>query len=55
MDDPVVQALHRLIDHSGNADQRIDALIAAMKRAGIAIDDPPTDPFDTKYMNRIVD
>jgi len=55
MNDPVVQALHRLIDHSGNADKRIDALIAAMKRAGIAVDEPPAEPFDPNYLNRIVD
>jgi serine O-acetyltransferase len=55
MNDPVVQALHRLIDHSGNADQRIDALIAAMKRAGIALDEPPSEPFDPNDLNRIVD
>jgi len=55
MNDPVVQALHRLIDHSSNADNRIDALIAAMKRAGIALDEPPAEPFDSNYLNRIVD
>ncbi len=55
MNDPVVQALHRLIDHSANADNRIDALIEAMKRAGITVDDSPAEPFDTNYLNRIVD
>jgi serine O-acetyltransferase len=55
MDDPVVQALHRLIDHSGNADKRIAALIEALRRAGIAVDDPPAEPFDANYLNRIVD
>jgi hypothetical protein len=55
MNDPVVQALHQVIDHSGNADKRIDALIAALKRAGIAVDEPPAEPFDPGDLNRIVD
>jgi len=57
MNDPVVQALHRLIDHSSYADKRIDTLIAAMRQAGIAIEESPAEPkpFDPNYLNRIVD
>jgi serine O-acetyltransferase len=57
MNDPVVQALHRLIDHSSHADRRIDALVAAMKQAGIAVEESPAEPnaFDPNYLNRIVD
>lgn len=57
MNDPVVQTLHRLIDHSSHADKRIDALIAAMKQAGIAVEESPAEakPFDPNYLNRIVD
>jgi serine O-acetyltransferase len=57
MDDPVVRAVHELIDHSGHADQRVDAIIAALKRSGIEIDGaaPEADRFDPSYLNRIVD
>ena len=57
MDDPVVRAVHQLIDHSSRSDQRLDAVIAALKKSGIAIDETNAepDPFDPNYLNRIVD
>ena len=57
MDDPVVRAVHQLIDHSSHADKRIDALIAALKRAGIDVAEngAEADHFDPGYLNRIVD
>ncbi|MCC6533669.1 MAG: serine O-acetyltransferase [Burkholderiales bacterium] len=58
MNDPVVQAIHQLIDHSSHADQRIDRIVAALKQSGVAIDDDAEaapDRFDPNYLNRIVD
>jgi serine O-acetyltransferase len=57
MDDPVVRAVHQLIDHCSHADSRIDAIIAALKRGGIELDstDAEADRFDPNYLNRIVD
>jgi len=57
MDDPVVRAVHQLIDHSSHADARIEAIIAALKRGGIAVDQSTAEPdqFDPNYLNRIVD
>jgi serine O-acetyltransferase len=57
MDDPVVRALHQLIDHSGHADRRVDAIMAALKRGGIEVDEgaAETERFDPNYLNRIVD
>ena len=57
MDDPVVRAVHQLIDHSTHADKRVDAIIAALKRGGIDVGGTSAEPdqFDPNYLNRIVD
>ncbi|RPI41422.1 MAG: serine O-acetyltransferase [Betaproteobacteria bacterium] len=57
MDDPVVRALHQLIDHFSHADRRVDAIVAALKRSGIELaqDAGEPDRFDPNYLNRIVD
>ncbi len=57
VDDPVVRAVHQLIDHSSHADTRIDAIISALKRNGIEVDaaGAESDRFDANYLNRIVD
>jgi serine O-acetyltransferase len=57
MNDPIVQAIHQLVDHSANADQRMQSIIDALQRAGISIEEQPgrTDNFDPGYLNRIVD
>jgi serine O-acetyltransferase len=57
MDDPVVRAVHQLIDHSSHADRRVDAVVAALRRAGIELAENGAEPdtFDPSYLNRIVD
>jgi len=57
MNDPMVQAIHQLIDHGMSTDQRIERIIEALRRAGVAIDAPPAsqDRFDPDRLNRIVD
>ena len=56
-DDPLVKALHGLIDHADQQQREIDKLIAALKRHGISIDEvaaqrPTVDPEE---LNRLVD
>ena len=53
--DPVAQAIHELIDHSAEADQRIEHILAELKRLGVKIQEEPASNFDANYLNRIVD
>ena len=55
MNDPMVKALHGLIDHSATTDQRIEWIIAELKRLGAATGEGPKDQFDPAYLNKIVD
>ncbi len=56
MNDPMVKALHGLIDHSANIDQRIEWILAELKRldAGASAN-VPDDHFDPESLNRMVD
>ncbi len=53
--DPVAQAIHELIDHSAEADQRIDHILAELKRLGVQIEEKQASKFDPNHLNRIVD
>lgn len=53
--DPVAQAIHELIDHSVEADQRIEHILAELKRLGVKIEEQEGSRFDPNYLNRIVD
>jgi serine O-acetyltransferase len=60
MNDPVVKAIHGLVDHSAMTDQRIEWIIAELKRLGGGAEDEkeggkPNDHFDPAYLNKIVD
>ncbi len=60
MNDPVVKAIHGLVDHSAMTDQRIDWIVAELKRlgGGAGVDKEggkPDDHFDPAYLNKIVD
>ncbi len=60
MNDPVVKAIHGLVDHSAMTDQRIDWIVAELKRlgGGAEVDKEggkPDDDFDPAYLNKIVD
>jgi len=57
MNDPMVKAVHVLINHSASADARIDWIVAELKRLGGALEKQKegTDRFDPEYLNRIVD
>ncbi|HQR21813.1 MAG TPA: serine O-acetyltransferase [Burkholderiaceae bacterium] len=56
-DDPLVKALHGLIDHAAAQQREIDRLVAALERKGIALEEakleaPKVDPLQ---LNRLVD
>ena len=54
--DPVAQAIHELIDHSAETDQRIEQILAELKRLGRARSrSSEARTFDPNYLNRIVD
>ncbi|MFA5082557.1 MAG: serine O-acetyltransferase [Hydrogenophilaceae bacterium] len=57
MNDPMVKALHGLIDHSNTTDQRIEWIIAELKRLGYALEvnGEPQDQFDPVSLNKMVD
>ena len=57
MNDPMVKAIHGLIDHSAGADRRIDWIVAELQRLGCKVEEAkgPADGFDPEYLNRIVD
>ena len=57
MNDPMVKAIHGLIDHSAGTDRRIDWIVAELQRLGCKVEEAkgPADGFDPEYLNRIVD
>jgi serine O-acetyltransferase len=57
MDDPMVQAIHRLIDHAAATDARMEALIAHLQQGGVDCGDAQAvaDGFDPQRLNRMID
>jgi serine O-acetyltransferase len=57
MNDPIVKAVHGLINHSANADERINWIMAELVRLGGSPEAQQeiADRFDPAYLNRIVD
>jgi serine O-acetyltransferase len=57
MNDPMVQAIHRLIDHAAASDARIDRLLEQLRRDGVECDDAKAvaDAFDPKRLNQMLD
>ena len=57
MDDPMVQAIHRLIDHAAATDARMEALIARLQQGGVDCGDAQAvaDGFDPQRLNRMID
>jgi len=55
--DPVVKAIHGLIDHTVSADRRIEYILEQLARMGVKVEDAraTADKFDPAYLNRIVD
>ena len=57
MNDPVVKAIHGLIDHSAHIDERLERILAQLRMLGAEMpagQDKPDD-FDANYLNKIVD
>jgi serine O-acetyltransferase len=57
MNDPIVQAIHRLIDHAAASDARLDRLIAGLQDGGIDLDDAraTAEGFDPKRLNQMIE
>jgi serine O-acetyltransferase len=56
VNDPIVKAIHGLIDHCAAADLRIEYILEQLSRLGVKTEDCATaDKFDASYLNRIVD
>lgn len=57
MNDPMVKAIHGLLDHSVTADKRIDLILAKLEQLGLncAEERATADKFDPSYLNKIVD
>jgi serine O-acetyltransferase len=56
-DDPLVKALHGLIDYTDKQQREIDRLVAALRRHGISVDevDAERPTVDASELNRLVD
>ncbi|MCE1238481.1 MAG: serine O-acetyltransferase [Azonexaceae bacterium] len=56
-DDPLVKAIHGLLDHAADTDRRLACLLELLEKKGIPCDDDvwSTDEFDAKYLSKIVD
>lgn len=57
MNDPIVQAVHGLIDHTSFLDERLDRILEALQKMGVELpaESVGRDDFDPNYLNRIVD
>ncbi len=57
MNDPMVQAIHRLVDHAAETDARLEALIEQLQQDGADISDAKAtaERFDPKGLNRMLD
>src|SRR5215475_2066665 len=57
MNDPMVQAIHRLIDHAAESDARLERLVAKLQRDGVDVADAraTAEGFDPKRLNQMID
>ncbi|MFN3629528.1 MAG: serine O-acetyltransferase [Casimicrobiaceae bacterium] len=55
MDDPLVQAIHRLLDHIADQDERLNALCAALEAQGISCASIKRDSADLKEIDALLD
>lgn len=56
VDDPMVQAIHKLLDHVAATDARLDRLVEGLQRGGVACgeDQAVADGFDPQQINRTI-
>ncbi|XZG69758.1 serine O-acetyltransferase [Chitinibacteraceae bacterium HSL-7] len=57
MNDPMVKAMHGLLDHSVTTDQKIAAILQKLEQLGVdcSKEREETDRFDAEHLNRIVE
>ncbi len=57
MDDPVVQAIHKLLDHAAATDERLERLVAQLQRDGVEVGDAKAtaERFDPAPINRMLE
>ena len=55
LDDPLVQAIHKLLDHSAQQDARLDAICAALETRGIDCAKLRGVAVDTKAIDKLLD
>jgi len=56
-DDPLVKAIHGLLDHAAETDRRLETLLRELDAQGVKCDEEvqAADSFDPQYLSRIVD
>lgn len=57
MNDPMVKAIHGLVDHSTHIDHRLDLIMTQLQKLGaeLPMEADKPDDFDPNYLNKIVD
>ncbi|MBS1155946.1 MAG: cysE [Proteobacteria bacterium] len=57
MNDPMVKAIHGLLDHSVTIDKRIELIVSQLEQLGVNCEEEraTADKFDPNYLNKIVD
>ena len=57
MNDPMVQAIHRLIDHAATTDAQLQSLITEFRRSGVECSDAKAvaEGFDPQRLNEMLD
>ena len=57
MNDPVVKAIHGIVDHTAHTDGCIEYILEQLEKLGVKIEDEraTADKFDPDYLNKIVD
>lgn len=57
MNDPMVKAVHGLIDHAAHVDEKLAAVIAQLEQLGVKLTEAEKarDDFDPERLNKIVD
>jgi serine O-acetyltransferase len=57
MNDPMVQAIHQLLDHAATVDERFNRLVAQLQRDGVECGDAKAvaDAFDPQPINKMLE
>jgi serine O-acetyltransferase len=57
MNDPIVQAIHRLLDHAAATEERFDKLVAQLQRDGLQCGDAraTAERFDPAQINKMLE